>query len=805
MAAESNSIIVTPSSERIMRGSTFDVTVSVQNASELSSLAFEIKYDPDLLEVQGTPTLKTSVLEFLMENNDSGFWYFPLTVADGDKTLSAGTNELVKMTFKVKSDAPESATSAQIKAVFDEGSQYYLSPNGQKTNLVTQDATVEFVKTVNISAIDGVNPPVAGQTPVTSIIETDQFTGSVSWSGNPTKFEYDTAYTATITLTPKSGFTLDGVSANFFKVSGATATNSADNGVITATFPSTGKQTPDIKNIVIKAPAANEIPETFIPENAQYSGAIAWSPEITGKFGYYEVYQATITLAAKGTYTVDELPSDFFTVNGQPATYDSQTHTVTVNFDRTAEQPISIKEIEGIIPPAFGQIPVTSIKETDQFTGTVSWEPNDTTFAYDTQYTAKITLTPKAGFTVDGVGEDWFSVGYAEATNLANSNEITAIFDKTLPEPAVDDENITMFEILGIDAPAIGETPDTTIEECDEYFGSVVWTPNDVPFRANTHYTAKFTRTPKKGYTFANVPANAFSVAGSQAKNDAGSNFVSVTFEEIPGDKTVDINEISGLVVPVTGATPITEITETEQFTGTVSWTPNDQIFVYNTEYTATVTLVAKEDWTFDGIPKDFFFVSGAKSAVNDANTGNTGIVTVTFNATTAQTVDISAITGIIPPKKGNNPVKGVVDQQDNNQYKVSVSWSGNPDTFAAATEYIATIAITANEGFTLDGLAETFFTVEGATAVTYKNGVIEAVFPATESESNYILGDVNGDDVFSPLDILRLQRYYAKWSVPNPHLCVERGDVTGDGEVTPLDILRMQRVYAKWPGVVLE
>jgi hypothetical protein len=63
--------------------------------------------------------------------------------------------------------------------------------------------------------------------------------------GNPATFSYSTAYTATITLTPKTGYTLTGVAANFFTVAGATSvSNSAGNGVVTAVFPATASAPP---------------------------------------------------------------------------------------------------------------------------------------------------------------------------------------------------------------------------------------------------------------------------------------------------------------------------------------------------------------------------------------------------------------------------------------------------------------------------------------------------------------------------------------------------------------------------------
>jgi hypothetical protein len=106
---------------------------------------------------------------------------------------------------------------------------------------VTSPATAAVVPAViNIAAIPGVNLPVTRGIPVTAITETAQYTGTVAWNGNPATFEMSSVYTATITLTAKQGYTLQGVGANFFTVNGATNTsNAANSGVITAVFPET--------------------------------------------------------------------------------------------------------------------------------------------------------------------------------------------------------------------------------------------------------------------------------------------------------------------------------------------------------------------------------------------------------------------------------------------------------------------------------------------------------------------------------------------------------------------------------------
>jgi len=91
------------------------------------------------------------------------------------------------------------------------------------------------------AAIAGVTAPVIGAAPVSTLADTSEYTATIAWTPADAAFGANTVYTATITLTPKTGYTLTGVPADFFTVAGATTTtNTADSGVITAVFPATG-------------------------------------------------------------------------------------------------------------------------------------------------------------------------------------------------------------------------------------------------------------------------------------------------------------------------------------------------------------------------------------------------------------------------------------------------------------------------------------------------------------------------------------------------------------------------------------
>jgi len=111
--------------------------------------------------------------------------------------------------------------------------------------------TATPVAVIDIFVKEGVTPPALGAAPVTAITPTAQFTGAVTWehSGGTAGavFGAERVYTATITLTPETGFTLTGVAADSFTVAGATTvTNAADSGIITAVFSATAALPPTI-------------------------------------------------------------------------------------------------------------------------------------------------------------------------------------------------------------------------------------------------------------------------------------------------------------------------------------------------------------------------------------------------------------------------------------------------------------------------------------------------------------------------------------------------------------------------------
>jgi hypothetical protein len=197
---------------------------------------------------------------------------------------------------------------------------------------------------INIAAIQGVTVPAKDGIPVTAIIENTQYSGTVEWSPYVNYvFANSTVYTATITLTAKSGYTLSGVAADFFTVAGAkSVSNDANSGVITALFSATAPTSTSSVSISIAAPVKGATPRSTASGVGNFSiGLVSWSPNNNPFLGNME-YTASVTLTAHSGYTFAGLSSA--TINGQNATISINTSsivTLSYKFPKTDEKAVS--------------------------------------------------------------------------------------------------------------------------------------------------------------------------------------------------------------------------------------------------------------------------------------------------------------------------------------------------------------------------------------------------------------------------------------------------------------------------------
>jgi len=226
--------------------------------------------------------------------------------------------------------------------------------------------------------------------------------------------------------------------------------------------------------------------------------------------------------------------------------------------------------------------------------------------------------------------------------NAANSGTFTVEFPRTASTIPASAATIT-----GLTAPVVGIVPSTDQITGPGYTGEVTWAtlagvplPPNTPFAPGTTYKATVTIVPAQGFTTSGMAENTFKVPGATATQAAGSNVVTVTFP-MTQLLSVDIRTIPGLTAPAAKASPVPTISTT-QYTGQVSWSSSPSRFDYDTVYTATISLTARQGYTFTGVEGNFFFVAGAQTVINAAGSGDKMTVTVTFPATAQEVITSS-------------------------------------------------------------------------------------------------------------------------------------------------------------------
>lgn len=81
-------------------------------------------------------------------------------------------------------------------------------------------------------------------------------------------------------------------------------------------------------------------------------------------------------------------------------------------------------------------------------------------------------------------------------------------------------------------------------------------------------------------------------------------------------------------------------------------------------------------------------------------------------------------------------------------------------------------------------------------TVTVQSRNYADATCTVTVRLVSYVPGDCNGDGKVTKADLLRLQKYLAKWDV---EIDIAAADCNGDGAVTKADLLRLQKYLAGW------
>ncbi len=394
--------------------------------------------------------------------------------------------------------------------------------------------------------------------------------------------------------------------------------------------------------------------------------------------------------------------------------------------------------------PVAGEKPSTTIKSS-QYNGEIKWyEEKDTTpfdgeFAIKKYYVAKITLSPKKGFTLTGIKAHSFEHRDSfDVLNEANSGEITILFNP-IPGIKVTPLDLTAFVV----SPVANTTAEILSFENDEFKFSypIEWFEegnielgNYDKFREGVVYTVKIPLSAKENYTFEGVAVDGFTHDDAITTLTVSENLdnhadLTLVFNATPS--SAKYNLTNQVVTPMFNNTPETKSIDYPGFTsGNISWFKSDgsllngETFKTTEIYTAKLTLEAKDGDSIENLNVGAFSHSNADEITFDYKTKELIIV---FNRTLDAPVSIFDMAELIdaPSENHRSPKLTIAN---NSQYKLNdINWfesngitefAGNE--FNLGTVYVAKAKLEPIIGYTFEGVDTTQYHHNNAKNVTF-------------------------------------------------------------------------------------
>ena len=416
------------------------------------------------------------------------------SIASGTGTLSGTTTVTASSGIATFTNLVITATAGNFTLTFTPTS---LTP-------VTSSSLSITTTTISVPAIAGVTAPVTGATPVSTTTAGTGYTGAVIWSGSPATFASATTYTATITLTPTTGYTLTGVTANFFTVAGATSvTNSVDAGVITAVFYMVGATGPGGGQVFYVAATPFNCGPTLTASCTYLEAA---PDEVDGIYIWASDIAEIPTGTAIGTAIGTGYKNTLAMIGLGDGNYAGQ-------ISRAYRSPNN--NLSDWFLPSKDEIYQMCLVKRGPYRGNCESSEDFSTWTWWSSTHA----APYSAYIQDIIDGGWtVSDGLEHIWPVRAFGAITAI---------------SVAAIAGLTAPVTGATPVSTTTAGTEYTGTVTWSGalTAGKFAAATAYTATITLTPTSGYTLTGVSANFFTVTGATSvTNSANAGVITAVF-----------------------------------------------------------------------------------------------------------------------------------------------------------------------------------------------------------------------------------------------------------------------------------
>jgi hypothetical protein len=350
-----------------------------------------------------------------------------------------------------------------------------------------------------------------------------------------------------------------------------------------------------------------------------------------------------------------------------------------------------------------------------------------------------------------------------------------------MTNPGFDSSVITYVEDYNLQTyvpiPKTGEIPITLVNSRVDLDVTVVWmdlTNTELTalgsFQEHTVYKAKIQLTAKPGYTF--NPDIAFEylpgkITSQETDTGDPTRTVRVTYNDSnDADFTfiTDYNLQSYVPVPIAGEKPVRTVNTREDMTIEVKWKAEDSpgsdnfipidtadTFAFNlgTIYKAEITLATKQNYRFrEG--NNFTYIDRSETTPIGSETDpGERQFQVIYMPTRAPVMirDYNLTPYVTKPVGGATPVMSFAASQ----YTGRVSWRNAASQevltgpFQYGTAYTADLILTANSGYTIDGIGENIFIHTGARTITNAagSGAISIGFlPTSNAPSSIVVYD---------------------------------------------------------------
>jgi len=527
------------------------------------------------------------------------------------------------------------------------------------------------LKTVSISFA----APVNGDTPAATGTSSDTgFTiGNITWSPSPVanKFEGDKVYTATLTLTAASGYTLESLTEA--KINGQNATMSGKtSGSVTLSYTFAKTDNKIISSIAVKTQ----------PTKLSYThGETLALAGLAVTLTYSDNSKADISASDFTAHNITADPANGAVLtakdnNNQPVTISYGSHTVNTNNLTVNPKNASTLTIESIAAHTYTGSEIKPDVIVKDGTATLTLD-TDYTVSYSDNTnagTATITVTGAGNYT--GTKTANFTISKASPTITTWPTATAIIYGAALSTSTLSGE--------------VNTTP-----------GTFAWTaPTTIPTVTNSGYGVTFTPTDTANY---NTATGTVSITVSKANP-------TITWPTATGitygaalstsalNATAAVSSTPGTYAWTTGTTIPTVTNSGYSVTFTPTDTANYNTLTNTVSITVNKATPAVGDYDISGAGT-FNYDGTAKTvtvSVKTSGTRSPGVVTITYgaNGTTA------------PTNVGSYAVTFNVAGTDN--WNAATGLSAGTLTVSKATPVAGDYDISGIGTFTLDGTAKT-------------------------------------------------------------------------------------------------